>query len=160
MNPLYRVGMGYDSHILSNGLPLWLGGVKLPSDKGAQGHSDADVLLHALCDALLGSVAKGDIGQHFPNTEPRYKNISSSLLVKKVLTMLPSKTRLINMDAVVHLEKPKILKHVPHIRKHLSSLLSTDLNCLSVKAKTGEGMGTIGREEIIAAQVIVLVSVP
>ncbi|MCY4418513.1 MAG: 2-C-methyl-D-erythritol 2,4-cyclodiphosphate synthase [Cytophagales bacterium] len=151
----YRIGIGYDVHALVPNRKLYIGGYHIPHSHGAIGHSDADVLLHALCDALLGATAQGDIGQHFPDTDPKYKNINSSYLLKQVLNMLPQH-HILNMDATICLEKPKLAPHIYPIRQNLSKLLDTSPNHISVKATTHEGMGFVGKGKGIAAHVVVL----
>ena len=152
-----RIGQGYDMHRLVPGRALVLGGVRIPSEKGAEGHSDADVLLHATCDALLGALALGDIGQHFPDTDPKYKGIDSRELLKSVYKKVSDENyQLSNMDATICLEKPKIAAHIDKIRAEIATLLHTDVKNISVKATTGEKIGTIGREEGLSAHVSLL----
>ena len=152
-----RIGLGYDIHQLVTNRPLCIGGVHIPYHKGAIGHSDADVLLHALCDALLGALNLGDIGTHFPNTDPQYKNIDSAILVRKVYEKIQHhRYEIINIDAVVHLEAPQIKPHVPAIQQRIADLLALSPSVVSIKATTHEQLGAIGRNEGIAAQVIAL----
>lgn len=156
---LPRVGFGYDVHQLVSGRKLVIGGVEIPHSKGALGHSDADVLLHAIIDALLGAAGLEDIGTHFPDTDPKFKNIDSSLLVLNVMEMLRSKGYFVsNVDATVVLEKPKIQQLIPQMKKQISKLLVIDISNISVKAKTNEKLGFIGSEEGIAAYAVVLIS--
>ena len=153
-----RVGFGYDVHPLVAGRPLILGGIEIPYPLGLQGHSDADVLVHAVCDALLGAIAEGDIGRHFPNTDPRYRGIRSTLLLKKVGTLMRGKGyRLINADTTVVAEKPKLAEFIPRMVEAIAGSLETDRERINVKATTSEGLGFPGREEGIAAYAVVLV---
>jgi 2-C-methyl-D-erythritol 2,4-cyclodiphosphate synthase len=153
-----RIGIGYDVHRLVRGRPLILGGIKIDSEWGLAGHSDADVLLHAISDALLGALALGDLGHHFPDTEPRYYGIASTKLLKEVLQMLHDQAyRVHNLDTVVIAEKPRLASHVPAIRRNLTDLLSTDLGSISVKIKTAERLGALGRGEGIAVHAVCLI---
>ncbi len=152
-----RIGQGYDVHRLASGRKMVIGGVEIPSDMGIVGHSDADVLLHAICDAMLGALALGDIGKHFPDTDPSYKGISSLRLLAHVHELIRSKNyEIINIDSTVILEKPKIGPHVQKMRQAISEILGLDINSISIKATTSEGMGFVGHEEGIAAQAVVL----
>ena len=153
-----RVGQGYDIHRLKPGLPLWLGGVKIDSPLGSEAHSDGDALLHALIDALLGAAALGDIGDHFPPSNPQYQNIASSVLLEKVLTVLRTHHyQISNCDATVFLESPKLYPYKDAIRQQLAILLSLETNAVSFKAKTAEGFPPVGTSEAIAASVTVLI---
>lgn len=146
-----RIGFGYDAHPLAAGRPLVLGGVTLPWDKGLAGHSDADVLLHALMDALLGAAALGDIGVHFPDTDPRYKGISSLALLERVGALLKERGYGINnIDCTLVAEAPKIRPHVPEMTANIASVLGIGEERVSVKATTNEKMGFVGREEGMA----------
>ena len=150
-----RIGFGYDSHRFNEGDYIVVGGVKIAFDKGLDAHSDGDVLLHALCDALLGAAAIGDIGKHFPDDDPKYKNINSSVLVKQVVQKLADKNYLIgNIDSTVILEKPKLAEHLPAMQQNISDLLKISMNDVNIKATTNEGMGFIGRGEGVAANVV------
>ena len=152
-----RIGIGYDLHRLVNNKSLILGGVKIDHELGLEGHSDADVLIHALIDALLGAVAMGDIGQHFPSTDERYRGIDSLELLKQVREMLEGeRCQLANADMVVIAEKPKLAPYLEEMRKNIASVLEVPLNRVSVKATTTEGLGICGREEGIAAQAAVM----
>ena len=152
-----RIGLGYDLHPLVPNRPLRIGGVEIPHTMGASGHSDADVLLHALCDALLGAVAAGDIGQHFPDTDPKYKNIDSRKLLQSTWQKIKDKGyQLLNMDSVVCLEQPQIAHYIKQIQSEIAQLLDADPHQLSIKATRGEGIGVIGKKEGISAQVIVM----
>ena len=153
-----KVGFGFDVHKLQDGEPLWLGGVQIPSDKGAIGHSDADVLIHAICDALLGSVNLRDIGFQFPNTNPAYKGISSLRLLEKVSRMVyESGYSVNNIDSTVCLEEPKLSPHIEQMKKKLASCTGISEDDISIKATTTEKLGFTGREEGIAAYAVVLV---
>ena len=157
MNP--RIGFGYDIHKFAPGIPLVLGGVTLPFTHGLKGHSDADVLIHAICDGLLGAAALGDIGNHFPDNDLRYKNISSLLLLKKVTTLLhENQLNIINVDSTVVLESPKISTYVKDMRVNIAEALSVEESAVSVKATTHEGIGPVGRNEACAAYAAVLIA--
>ena len=152
-----RVGFGYDVHRLVEGRPLILGGVEIPSPKGLDGHSDADVVLHALADALLGAAALGDIGRHFPNTDPRYKGISSLILLGHVADLLRKhRFAVVNADITLLLEAPRIAPHVERMRATIARALDITPEQVSVKATTGEGMGFVGTGEGAAAYAAVL----
>ncbi len=152
-----RVGFGFDTHALKENLSLKIGGILIPFTKGALGHSDADVLLHAVCDALLGGAALGDIGQHFPDTDPRYKGIDSALLLEKVCAeVYAAGFRVANIDCTVCLEQPRLAPHIPEIRKRLAEVMQININAVSVKAKTSEKLGFIGRGEGVSAYAMVL----
>jgi 2-C-methyl-D-erythritol 2,4-cyclodiphosphate synthase len=153
----YRIGLGTDFHQLVAGRKLWLGGIEIPYKKGALGHSDADVLLHAICDALLGALSLGDIGIHFPETDQSLKDIDSKILLEKTFRLIRAKGfRITNLDTVICLEKPKIMPFVPAMRSVISQILETDAEDISIKATTTETLGFIGREEGIMAQAVVL----
>ncbi len=156
---MIRVGFGYDVHKLTNERKLILGGVNIPSEKGALGHSDADVLLHAICDALLGAAALGDIGKHFPDTDPKYKNISSLLLLEEVGKLLAKEGYAINnIDSTILLETPKILKYSAEMIKNIADVLNISPKQISVKATTSEGMGFVGTQEGIACYAVALLN--
>ena len=153
-----KIGLGYDVHQLAEGWPLIIGGVNIPHNKGALGHSDADVLLHAIIDALLGAAALGDIGQHFPDSNPEFKNISSTILLKDVRELLFQAGYLVgNIDSTIILQSPKIATYIPEMRKIIATILKVDVADISVKATTTEHLGIIGREEGIAAFAIALI---
>lgn len=153
----YRIGYGIDFHQLEEGKELWLGGVHIPHSKGAVGHSDADVLLHAICDALLGALSLGDIGTHFPNTDPAYKGIDSKILLKKTYEMIVQREYLVvNIDSTVCLENPKIMKFVPAMQNEIASILNITAGDISIKATTTETMGFAGREEGLVAHATLL----
>jgi 2-C-methyl-D-erythritol 2,4-cyclodiphosphate synthase len=154
-----RIGIGYDVHRLVRGRPLILGGVTIDLDWGLEGHSDADALLHAISDALLGALALGDLGHHFPDTDPRYRGIASIKLLAEVIRMVHDQAyRLHNLDAVVIAQRPRLALHIPAIRQNLADLLSTDLGSISVKAKTAERLGALGRGEGIAVHAVCLIA--
>jgi 2-C-methyl-D-erythritol 2,4-cyclodiphosphate synthase len=155
---MVRVGFGYDVHRLTEGRELWLGGVLVPHTVGALGHSDADVLLHAVCDALLGAVALGDIGFHFPDTDARWKGADSKVLLKAVVGLLRERGWQVgNVDATLVLERPKIMPHVPAMRAVMAPLLGVAEDAVSIKATTNEKMGFVGREEGVCAYAVALV---
>jgi 2-C-methyl-D-erythritol 2,4-cyclodiphosphate synthase len=154
-----RIGIGYDVHRLVRGRPLILGGVTIDLEWGLEGHSDADALLHAISDALLGALALGDLGHHFPDTDPRYRGIASIKLLAEVIRMVQDRAyRLHNLDAVVVAQRPRLALHIPAIRQNLADLLSTDLGSISVKAKTAERLGALGRGEGIAVHAVCLIA--
>lgn len=152
-----RIGYGIDYHQLVEGIPFWMGGISIPHYKGALGHSDADVLLHAICDALLGALALGDIGKHFPDTDAQYKGIDSKILLQRTFDLIKEKGYSIaNIDASICLEKPKILPYVDDMRVCIASILSISTDAVSIKATTTEKMGFVGREEGVTAHAAVL----
>ena len=151
-----KVGIGYDVHALVEGRPLFLGGVEIPYDRGLLGHSDADVLIHAIMDSLLGALALGDIGAHFPDDDPRYRGISSLTLLEHVMELIKAQGyRLGNMDSIIMAERPKLASFIAQMRVNLARVMNIDESCVSVKATTTERLGFVGREEGIAAQAIV-----
>lgn len=153
-----RIGYGYDLHRLVEGRPCWIGGVEIPSEKGLLGHSDADVLLHAITDALLGALALGDIGAHFPDSDPAWKDGDSSLFLARVYRMILKKGwRVVNIDSTVVAEVPRLRSHVESIRTRIGEILKISSEAVSVKATTNEKAGPVGREEAIAAHAVVLV---
>ena len=153
-----RIGFGYDVHPFATGRPLILGGTEVPYGLGLQGHSDADVLLHAICDALLGAIANGDIGRHFPDTDARYKNIRSILLLKSVGTRIREKGfRLSNIDATIVAERPKLADLIPRMVQEIAGALGIETGRVNVKATTTEGLGFTGRGEGIAAYAVAMV---
>jgi len=154
-----RVGIGYDIHRLKEGRELILGGVRIPFDLGLAGHSDADVLVHSICDALLGALALGDIGQHFPDTDAQYRDVSSLILLEKVNSLIQNRNFIVNnIDAVVIAQKPKLAKFIPDMRENIAGTLGIDVGCVSVKATTNEGLDSIGQIKAIAAEAIVSVN--
>lgn len=153
-----RVGFGFDVHRLTEGRELWLGGVRLEHEKGLLGHSDADVLIHAICDALLGAANMRDIGYHFPDTAGEYKNIDSKILLRKTVELIAGKGyRVGNVDATVCAERPKLKAHIPLICETLARVMGVDTDDVSVKATTTEKLGFTGREEGISAYATVLI---
>ncbi len=157
MNPKIKVGIGYDSHRFVTGRPLILGGVIIPHKSGLDGHSDADVLLHAIADALLGAAGLGDIGTHFPDTDDKYKDAKSTMLLASVFEKVIKQGYIIgNVDSVIIAEAPKINPHIPVMRKKISKILLTDEQNISIKATSNEQMGFIGREEGIAVMATAL----
>ena len=154
-----RIGLGYDVHRIAADRELWLGGVKFNTDFGLLGHSDADVLIHAICDALLGAACLRDIGYHFPDTDPRYKGIDSKLLLAEVVNLLSQNGYAIgNIDATVCCERPKINPHIPEMQTCLAEVMQVPANCISIKATTTEHLGFTGREEGIAAYAVALIN--
>jgi 2-C-methyl-D-erythritol 2,4-cyclodiphosphate synthase len=160
LNPVnIRIGFGYDVHPLGEGRELWLGGIKLAFEKGCVGHSDADVLIHAICDALLGAANLGDIGFHFPNTDPKYKGADSKTLLKEVVRLLKEKNYVVgNIDATLSLEAPKINPHIKKMQEALAPILEVDPDAVSIKATTNEKLGYIGRGEGVNAYAVALIS--
>ncbi len=153
-----RVGQGYDVHRLVVGRELWLGGILIPFEKGLLGHSDADVLIHAICDALLGAAGLRDIGFHFPDNAAEYKNIDSKILFKKTMDLLAEKHwEVVNIDATILAERPKINPYIPLMQACLAELAQVDKEIISIKATTSEKMGFVGREEGMAAMAVALI---
>lgn len=153
-----RVGIGYDVHKLVEGRDLIIGGVHIPHEKGLLGHSDADVLTHAIMDALLGAAALGDIGTHFPDTAEEFKDSDSMMLLKEVKSMLKEKNfKIINIDGVIIAQEPKMKPHIPEMKKKLCDVLGLDMDHLNIKATTEEGLGFTGTKEGISSQVVVLI---
>jgi 2-C-methyl-D-erythritol 2,4-cyclodiphosphate synthase len=154
----YRIGSGVDFHQLVAGRDLWIGGVKIPHTKGALGHSDADVLLHAICDALLGALCLGDIGVHFPDTDMSLKNIDSKILLAKSFTLIKNKGyKIVNIDSTLCLQQPKIKPYVLQMQQVIATILETTTDAVSIKATTTENMGFVGREEGLVAYATVLI---
>ena len=153
-----KCGIGYDAHRLVAGRKLILGGVEILHTRGLEGHSDADVLSHAIADALLGSIGEGDIGHHFPNTDETIRGISSIAILERVLELLNDRNaRVVNVDATLIAEAPKIAPHIPAMRERLANALRLPLNCISLKATTNEGLGALGRSEGMAAMAVATV---
>lgn len=153
----FRIGIGYDIHKLVSGRPLILGGMNIPFEKGLLGHSDGDALLHAIADAMLGAAALGDIGQHFPDTDPKYKGADSAKLLGLVAALIKEKEfSPVNVDANIIAEKPKMMPHIAKMRERIAGILNLSVDAISVKARTNEGLDSIGRGEAIAAQAIVM----
>ncbi len=154
----FRVGFGFDVHQLAEGHDFWIGGIKVEHYKGAVGHSDADVLIHAICDALLGAAALGDIGVHFPDTSMEFKGIDSKILLKRVVDLIREKGYEIgNIDATVSLQKPKIKPVIPTMQKVLAEVMGIEVDLLSIKATTTEKLGYVGTEEGVNAHAVALI---
>jgi len=159
MNFPFRVGQGFDVHALVTGRPLIIGGVQIPHTHGLQGHSDADVLLHAITDALLGAAGLGDIGRHFPDTDPAYKGADSRVLLRAAMAKVRSAGWTpVNIDATVHAQAPKIGPHAAAMVSHIAADLHMEPSCINIKAKTNESLGYLGRQEGIAATVVALLA--
>jgi len=155
--PPFRVGTGFDVHAFAPGRPLVLGGVRIPSDLGLLGHSDADALIHAICDAILGAVAEGDLGQHFPDTDPRWKDCDSTVLLAQCAAIAAARGyRVGNVDVMVMAEEPRLAPHVQAMRRRIGEVLGVSADCVGVKATTMEKMGFVGRGEGIAVNAVVL----
>lgn len=154
---MFRIGTGHDTHRLVAGRPLILGGVLIDSDRGGEGHSDADALSHALADAILGALCEGDLGVHFPDTDPQWKNADSLQLLARVAWLARERGyHLVNADTTIMLERPKLREYLKTMRETLATTLQVDAGCVSVKAKTGEGLDAVGRGEAVSVQAIVL----
>jgi 2-C-methyl-D-erythritol 2,4-cyclodiphosphate synthase len=154
---LFRIGIGHDTHRLTEGLPLVLGGVRVESERGAVGHSDADALAHAVTDAVLGAMCEGDIGVHFPDHDPRWKNADSLQLLARVMWLAGERGyRVVNVDATVHLEQPRLRPYIEEMRARLAGVLGVEIDCVSVKAKSGEGLDAIGECRAVTVQAVVL----
>jgi 2-C-methyl-D-erythritol 2,4-cyclodiphosphate synthase len=154
-----RVGLGFDVHPLERGRELWLGGIKIPSEKGAVGHSDADVLIHAICDALLGAANLRDIGFHFSNKDPRWKKADSKIFLRETIRMLKEKNwKVENVDCTITLEEPKVNPHVAEMKKVMAPLMNITEEDISIKATTSEKLGYVGREEGVNAMAVALIS--
>ena len=154
---MFRIGQGFDVHQLTENRPLIIGGVTIPYEKGLMGHSDADVLLHTVTDACLGAIGEGDIGKHFPDTDPNFKDADSGELLQKVWELVKSRGyELVNADCTIIAQKPKMAPHIEQMKNRISQLLETTPECINVKATTTEKLGFPGREEGIAAQAVVL----
>ena len=158
-SPIIRIGNGYDVHRLVAGRKLILGGVVIPHSTGLDGHSDADALLHALCDALLGAIGAGDIGSHFPDTDPRWKGISSLILMEQVAANLGDKGfAIVNVDTIIVAQKPKLAPFLPEMKKNIARAIAIDIVQINIKATTTEKLGFTGKEEGIAAYAVALLS--
>ena len=154
----FKVGFGFDVHQLQDGLDFWLGGIMIPYSKGGLGHSDADVLIHSICDALLGAANLGDIGKHFPDNDSKYKGVDSKILLKEVMILIREKGyELGNVDSTICLQKPKIGQFIPKMQKVLASCMGVDTDLVSIKATTTEKLSFVGREEGVSAYAIVLI---
>tara|TARA_B100002051_G_scaffold271652_1_gene306774 strand:+ start:954 stop:1436 length:483 start_codon:yes stop_codon:yes gene_type:complete len=158
MNNNIRIGHGYDVHKLEEGKKFVVGGIEIEHNKGAVGHSDADVVIHVICDALLGALSLGDIGKHFPDTDQKYKGIDSKILLEKVMRLvIENQYYISNLDITILLEKPKLRDQIDSMRKKLSEIMDIELSQISIKATTTEGLGFVGREEGIAAHCVCLI---
>lgn len=156
---MYRIGIGHDTHRLAAGRPLLLGGVCVETEYGAEGHSDADALAHAIADAILGALCEGDLGVHFPDRDPRWKDADSMQLLARVVWLARERGfHVVNADATVMLERPRLRSFIEAMRENLSRTLSVDAGCVSVKAKTGEGLDAVGRGEAVTVQAVVLMA--
>ncbi len=156
--PLIRIGYGYDVHQLAEGHELWLGGIKIDHHKGSVGHSDADVIIHVICDALLGAANMRDIGYHFPDTDPKYKGIDSKKLLTEVMTKLRANHYEVgNIDVTLEAQEPKVKPHIPKMVEVLAEVMEVDPGDISVKATTTERLGFVGREEGVAAHAVALI---
>ena len=154
---MFRIGIGSDTHRLAAGRPLILGGLRIESDRGADGHSDGDALTHALADAILGALCEGDLGMHFPDSDQQWKDADSLQLLARVVWLAHERGfQVANADATIMLERPKLREHIDAMRDNLAKTLNIDVGCVSVKAKTGEGLDAIGRGEAVGAQAIIL----
>ncbi len=154
---MFRIGIGNDTHRLVAGRPLVLGGLRIEFDRGAEGHSDGDALTHAIADAILGAMAQGDLGLHFPDNDSQWKNADSLQLLARVVWLAHERAfQVVNVDATIMLERPKLREHIDAMRDNLARTLNVDASCVSVKAKTGEGLDAVGRGEAVSAQAVVL----
>jgi len=154
---MLRIGIGNDTHKLAEGRPLKLGGVHVESDRGGEGHSDADALLHAITDALLGALCEGDIGMHFPDSDPQWKDANSLQLLSRVVWLAHERgLRVVNVDATIMLERPQLRPYLLSMRENITEVLGVELSCVSVKAKTGEGLDAVGQGLAVSAQAAVL----
>lgn len=157
----FRIGYGYDVHQLAEGRPFWLGGIQVPHTHGAVGHSDADVLVHVICDALLGAANLRNIGFHFSDKDPQYKGVDSTILLRKVLEMVREKGYEVgNLDAAVVLQEPKLNPHIPAMKTRLAEVMGVDQDAISIKATTSEHIGFVGRGEGVAAHCVALIFKP
>lgn len=154
---MFRIGIGNDTHRLVAGRPLVLGGLRIESDRGAEGHSDGDALTHAIADAILGAMAQGDLGLHFPDNDSQWKDADSLQLLARVVWLAHERAFQVgNVDATIMLERPKLREHIDAMRDNLARTLNVDASCVSVKVKTGEGLDAVGRGEAVSAQAVVL----
>ena len=155
---MFRIGTGNDTHRLVEGRPLMLGGVLIASDRGGEGHSDADTLLHAIADAILGALCEGDLGVHFPNSDPQWKDANSLELLSRVVWLAHERNfQIVNVDSTVMLETPKVKPYVVSMRENIAEVLGVEVSCVSVKAKTGEGLDSVGQGLAVSAQAVVLI---
>jgi 2-C-methyl-D-erythritol 2,4-cyclodiphosphate synthase len=156
---MFRIGIGNDTHKLVEGRPLMLGGVHIASDRGGDGHSDADALLHAITDALLGALCEGDIGLHFPDSDSQWKDASSIQLLSRVVWLAHERgLHVVNIDATIMLETPQLRPHIFAMRENIAEILGVELSCVSVKAKTGEGLDAVGEGLAVSAHAVVLIA--
>jgi 2-C-methyl-D-erythritol 2,4-cyclodiphosphate synthase len=156
---MIRIGIGNDTHRLVEGRPLILGGVHICSDRGAEGHSDADALSHAIADAVLGALSEGDLGVHFPDSDPQWKDVDSLQLLSRVMWLAHERgLSVVNVDATVLLETPKLRPYIPSMRERIAEILGVDLACVNVKAKTGEGLDAVGQGLAVTVQAVVLMA--
>lgn len=154
---MFRIGYGTDIHTLAPGIPLMLGGIHIPSEYGCEAHSDGDTVIHALCDALFGALSLGDIGTHFPDSDPQWKNVASSIFLEYAVQQMRSEGfRIGNADINIHLENPKLRPYIQQIREHLAALFHCEPGLISVKAKTAEGTGAVGAGEAVRAEAVIL----
>ncbi|MBA2501320.1 MAG: 2-C-methyl-D-erythritol 2,4-cyclodiphosphate synthase [Pyrinomonadaceae bacterium] len=154
---MFRIGIGHDTHRLAPGRTLVLGGIEIESELGAEGHSDSDALCHAITDAILGALCEGDIGMHFPDRDPRWKDADSLELLSRVMWLVSERGfRVINVDATVMLERPRLRPYIDQMREKLAGVLSVEMECVSVKAKTGEGVDAVGESRAVMSQAVVL----
>jgi len=155
---MFRIGIGSDTHRLVQGRPLMLGGVHIASDRGGEGHSDADALLHAISDAILGALCEGDLGMHFPDSDPQWKEAASLQLLSRVVWLAHERNiHVVNVDATIMLEAPHLRPYILSMRERIAETLAVDVGCVSVKAKTGEGVDAVGKGLAVSAQAVVLV---
>jgi len=156
---MFRIGIGHDTHRLVEGRPLILAGVNIPAQRGGDGHSDADALSHAIADAILGAICEGDLGLHFPDQDPQWKNAESLQLLSRVMWLAGEKGfQIVNVDATVMIETPKLRSHVLTMRENIAEILGIELGCVSIKAKTGEGMDSVGLGLAVTTQAVVLLA--
>jgi 2-C-methyl-D-erythritol 2,4-cyclodiphosphate synthase len=154
---MLRIGIGNDTHRLVDGRPLMLGGVHVPSERGGAGHSDADPLLHAIADAILGALCEGDLGVHFPSSDPQWKDVSSTQLLSRVVWLAQErKVQIVNVDSTIMIEAPKLRPYILSMRERIAEVLGVEVACVSVKAKTGEGLDSVGQGLAVSAQAAVL----
>ncbi len=155
---MFRIGIGSDTHRLVQGRPLMLGGVHIASDRGGEGHSDADALLHAISDAILGALCEGDLGMHFPDSDPQWKEAASLQLLSRVVWLAHERNiHVVNVDATIMLEAPHLRPYILSMRERIAETLAVDVGCVSVKAKTGEGVDAVGKGLAVSAQAVVLI---
>ena len=155
---MFRIGIGNDTHRLIEGRPLMLGGIHVAFERGGEGHSDADALLHAISDAILGALCEGDLGVHFPDSDPQWKDVSSSELLSQVMLMARERGKhIVNVDATIMIEEPKIRPYILSMRENIAEIIGVELSCVSVKAKTAEGLDAVGEGLAVSAQAVVLI---